>query len=45
MNDRLQVFPKVPVPGGGINANFSHCARHALAVRPQQGDAILFHRC
>ncbi len=32
-----QVFPKIPAPGG-INPNFSDCARHALAVKPRKGD-------
>lgn len=36
------VFPKIPAPNG-INPQFSDCARHALAVKPKKGDAILFH--
>ncbi|KAJ9515740.1 hypothetical protein QJQ45_002624 [Haematococcus lacustris] len=36
------VFPKLPAPGGS-NPHLSDCARHALAVRPRKGDAILFH--
>ncbi|KAL6758810.1 hypothetical protein V8C86DRAFT_2585919 [Haematococcus lacustris] len=36
------VFPKLPAPGGS-NPQLSDCARHALAVRPRKGDAILFH--
>jgi prolyl 4-hydroxylase len=30
-------FPKIPAPHG-VNAGFSECARHNLAVRPRKGD-------
>lgn len=36
------VFPKIPAPHG-INADFSECAKHSLAVKPRKGTALLFH--